>query len=273
MDDALASLPKSLRERARLDVLAGEIPALLAHPDWETPAPCCIWLHGRTVHKELDPGRYLRWLRAGIATCAIDLPAHGERLNVELQRPEHSLDVLEQAVGEIDAVVEALQSGHRAGVFDPRRVAIGGMSLGGMAVLRRLCDAHPFRAAAVEATTGWLTELYHPTLPAHAGAPWGVAHARERLARLDPMQRIVGWRPIPLLALHSESDQMVPWPSQREFLARLREHYASVGADPGSIEIVTWPSTGAPSEHVGFGREAPNAKDIQTAFLTRHLIG
>ena len=29
------------------------------------PRPTIIWIHGRTVSKELDPGRYLRWLRAG----------------------------------------------------------------------------------------------------------------------------------------------------------------------------------------------------------------
>jgi len=34
-------------------------------------------MHGRTANKELDPGRYLRLIRAGIAVCAIDLPGHG----------------------------------------------------------------------------------------------------------------------------------------------------------------------------------------------------
>lgn len=271
VEDRFQSLPRSLRDRSRAERLAGDIPALLAHPDWTSPAPACLWLHGRTVHKELDPGRYSRWLRAGIAVCAIDLPGHGERHDEDLQNPERSLDTLERTIGEIDLVLDALQGGELAGLFDPDRLAIGGMSLGGMATLRRLCDDHLFKAAAVEATTGWLTELYHPTLEGHAGAPWGVEHPRDRLAMLDPNEHLDTWRPIPLLALHTEADEMVPWPSQRAFLDRLRERYREAGADPSQIEVQTWPETGAPSEHIGFGREAAKAKDLQAAFLARHL--
>ncbi len=264
-------MPRSLREKARVIRVDGDIPVLLAHPDWETPAPTCLWLHGRTVYKELDPGRYLRWLRSGIATCAIDLPGHGDRFDETLQQPTHTLDVLEQTIQEIDVVVQALQQADLQGLFDPNRIAIGGMSAGGMAVLRRLCDNHPFRAVSVEATTGWLTELYYPTLDGHAGTPWGVQHPRDRLATLDPNEHIANWRPIPMLALHTEADEMVPWPSQREYLQRLRQHYEQAGADPELIQIQTWPETGAPSEHIGFGREAAKAKDMQTKFLATNL--
>jgi len=76
--ERFSRLPSSLASRAK-SVRFGDVPALLAHPDWETPAPVVLWMHGRTVSKELDPGRYLRWVRAGIAACAVDLPGHGER--------------------------------------------------------------------------------------------------------------------------------------------------------------------------------------------------
>lgn len=255
--------------------IGGEIPVLLAHPDGfggeARAAPTCLWLHGRTVYKELDPGRYLRWLRAGIATCAIDLAGHGDREDKSLQQPTRTLDVLEQTIMDVDTVVNALSEGELRGWFDLDRLAIAGMSAGGMAALRRLCDDHPFKAAAVEATTGWLTELYYPTLEGHGGAPWGVEHPRDRLARLDPIEHLDGWRTIPMLALHSEADEMVPWASQRVFLERLREHYAAVGADPGLVEVHTWAQTGAPSEHIGFGKFAAEAKDLQTEFLTRAL--
>jgi hypothetical protein len=36
--------------------------------------------------------------------------------------------------------------------------------------------------------------------------------------------------------------------------------------------LVTWPSTGAPHEHLGFGRVANDAKNLQTAFFKRHLL-
>src|SRR4029450_3068251 len=64
-----AKLPSALRANARwlrLGPTPGNIPALITHPDWAPGhlAPVVIWMHGRTVNKELDPGRYLRWMRA-----------------------------------------------------------------------------------------------------------------------------------------------------------------------------------------------------------------
>ena len=271
MKDRFAEFPRDLAGRTR-QVRFGEIPALLAHPDWTNPAPTVLWLHGRTVNKELDPGRYLRWIRAGLAACAIDLPGHGERFDAALQRPEGSLGVLEQAVGEIDRIVESLADPAHGGMFDLHRLGIGGMSLGGMAVLRRLCDEHPFACASVEGTTGWLEGLYFPEkvrLP-RAG-PWVVAHDPARVKALDPMAHLEGFGPIPLLALHSEADQMVPFASMSRFIDRLREHSRQRGADPSLIELRTWPTTGAPQEHVGFGRFSNDAKNAQTEFLRKHL--
>jgi len=191
-DQLLAALPHDLRKAARLTRI-GQIPALLAHPDWQRPAPAMLWMHGRTATKELDPGRYLRWLRAGIGVCAIDLPGHGERLIPEYHTPARTLDMLEQAVREVDAVVEFLASPEHRGVFDLDRLGIGGMSAGGMVTLRRLCDEHEFRCAAIEGTTGNLAGLYLPP-PGKPGdqAPWPVKHDPARVAALDPMQRLVG---------------------------------------------------------------------------------
>lgn len=265
-------MPSSLRTVARLERLgSGDIPALLAHRDWMTPAPVMIWLHGRTVAKEIDPGRYLRWIRAGIAVCAIDLPGHGERYDARLQHPRQTLDVLAGAVGEIDAIVASLGDERFEGVFDRTRLAIGGMSAGGMVALRRLCDPHPFVCAAVESTTGWLDELYYPTLADHAGTPWGFAHDREQIAPLDAMQHIDRFRPIPLLALHSLADEIIPFASQRAFLNRLGAQYRQRACDPDLIEVVTWEQTGAPSEHAGFGRVSADAKARQVEFLAKHL--
>jgi fermentation-respiration switch protein FrsA (DUF1100 family) len=272
MKDRFSEFPRDLAARSRT-VRFGAIPALLAHPDWATPAPTVIWLHGRTVNKELDPGRYLRWIRAGLAACAIDLPGHGERFDPELQRPERSLDVLEQAVGEIDRVVESLPDPAFGRAFDLDRLGIGGLSLGGMAVLRRLCEDHPFVCSAVEATTGWLEGLYFPE---RAGLPpaarWVVPHDPARVGALDPKTHLDGFRPIPLLALHSEADQIVPFAGMKRFLDELREHYRQRGADPSLIELKTWPETGASQEHAGFGRFSNEAKNAQTDFLRRHLM-
>lgn len=272
MIERFAKLPASLEAKARRVKLGPtEVPALLAHPDWSTPAPVCIWMHGRTVTKELDAGRYVRWLKAGIAACAIDLPGHGERLDEEFHSPKKTLDLLDAAIPEVDHVVEALAAPVFNGVFDLDRMAIGGMSAGGMVTLRRLCDPHPFICAAVEGTTGNLAGLYFARKHNEATAAWPVAHDPTRVARLDPMQHLESWRPIPLLALHSQKDEIVPFQTQREFIESLQLHYAASGTDMSAAVLHSWHETGAPQEHAGFGRYGNDAKNMQTDFLVRHL--
>jgi hypothetical protein len=259
--ERFARFPAALAAQTRAHRF-GEIPALLAHPDWNSPAPVVIWLHGRTVNKELDPGRYLRWIRAGIAACAIDLPGHGERAIPGMDQPQRSLDILEQVIPEIDQVLFALGDAQWNGAFDLDRAGIGGMSAGGMAVLRRLCDPHRFRCAALEGTTGDLGGMY-------LQRPWPGRDDPARVARLDPLQHLEGWRPIPFLAAHSESDRIVPISTMHTFLDSLRAHYRAQHADPSMIELVSWPETGAPDEHLGFGRYSNDAKNAQTAFFQR----
>ncbi len=264
--------PRDLAARARNTRLGPNVPALLAHPDWTTPAPVVLWMHGRTANKELDPGRYLRLIRAGIAVCAIDLPGHGERADPAMQAPERTLDTMHAALAEVNAIIAALSAPEFAGVFDTARVGIGGMSLGGMTTLRRLCDPHAFKCAAVEGTTGWLDGLYRPRENAlSARQRWTADHSPGRIAEMDPAQHLKHFAPIPLLAVHSEADQMVPFEGQQEFIARLRAHYAARAADPRLITLISWPETGAPQEHVGFGRFSNDAKNAQVDFFAAHL--
>jgi hypothetical protein len=120
-------LPSSLAAMSRTVRLAGgHVPALLVHPHLDAttgraarPAPILVWMHGRTVTKELDPGRYLRLARAGIASCALDLPGHGERFDAALQDPATYQDGVraaalnaeyEQARRDLDAATEAWMS-------------------------------------------------------------------------------------------------------------------------------------------------------------------
>jgi len=264
------ALPSALARQTRLDKLGpSHIPVLLAHPTWDpkspgqspvAPAPVCIWLHGRTVSKELDNGRYLRWIRAGIAACAIDLPAHGERFEADRQHSSRTLEIIAQVQHEIDEVLAGLADPRFAGAFDLSRVALGGMSLGGMITLRKLCDpAHPFCCAAVESTAGNLALMYKDRAD------------KSGIAAADAMAHIEAWRPIPLLALHSQADAVVPVACMSTFVDKLREHYQSQHADPNAIAFHTWTATGAPLEHNGFGKVAADAKTLQTDFLVKHL--
>jgi alpha-beta hydrolase superfamily lysophospholipase len=270
MHPRFAKLPSSLAERSRtVRLQPGNIPALLCHPDWLSPAPTVIWMHGRTANKELDSGRYIRWLKAGIAAVAFDLPGHGERSDAHLEGTAQTLDILGELIRDVDLVVEALADPVWQGVFDLDRLGIGGMSLGGMATLRRLCEPHEFRCAAVECTTGDLWSLYRPEGP----RPWGQVFTEEQVAPLDTLRHLAGFGPVPLLSMHSEADRIVPWGIQHAFLGKLRSHYVERGVDPKMVREVTWATTGAPEEHSGFGRVGNEAKNIQTEFLRGQLFG
>lgn len=266
MIERFATFPRSLQpltRTVRIPAASGEdVPALLIHPDWKTPSPVVIWMHGRTAYKEIDAGRFQRWLRAGIAACSIDLPGHGERADAEKQEAAYTLRMVKQASEEIDSVVEGLASPEYAGVFDLDRMGIGGMSAGGMVALRRLCDPHEFVCAAVEGTTGSLERM----------AMYPERHGRELLDAMNPIKHLDTWRPIPLLALHSEADAWVPIEGIREFTQALRDRYQEAGAEESLVQLVTWPTTGAPHEHLGFGRVSNEAKNTQTEFLARHLV-
>ncbi len=267
MDARFTQLPKSLQRLSKNVMLGDGVPSLVAHPQMDeseqSQVPAVIWMHGRSVNKELDPGRYQRWLRAGIGAIAIDLPGHGERYINEYMSPEKTLDLIEQGCSEIDGVVESIRS---LGYFDMNRLAIGGMSAGGMVTLCRLCSKHPFVGAAVEGTTGNLKELYFPT-PGLPGRPWPVEHDPKDVQAVDPMQNLENFRSIPLFALHNEGDEMVPIGGQRLFIDQLKSHYVDRGADSNLIELNTFVDTGAPSEHAGFGRYANDAKNLQLAFF------
>lgn len=267
MDERFAQLPKSLQAKSKSLRVGPDVPALIAHPDWESgqTAPAVLWMHGRTVNKELDPGRYLRWIRAGIGAVAIDLPGHGERYEVSFQSPARTLELIEQGRDEIDGVLESIRE---LGVFDMSRLLIGGMSAGGMVTLTRLCSPHPFIGACVEGTTGNLKDLYHPP-PGMPGRPWPVDHEASEIARIDPIEHLEGFHPIPLLALHNEGDEMVPIAGQMKFLDSLKDHYKEEGVDPELIELHTFTQTGAPQEHAGFGKYANDAKNIQLEFIQK----
>ena len=253
------TLPSALWDAARFEHWGPSgIPVLLAHPDRnaEAPVPVVIWMHGRTVSKELDPGRYLRWLRAGIGVCAVDLPGHGERLDPELQLPERALDVVLQMTGEIDELIDELRTRPE---FDSNRMAIGGMSAGGMATLTRLCRDHPFRCASVEATTGsWMSQRRRKMF---RGLPIDQIEAH------NPLDHLEDWREIPLQAIHSRLDEWVGVQGQETFINTLKDRYDA----PELVEFIVYAQTGAPYEHAGFGTFAADAKDRQTAFFQRHL--
>ena len=163
-------------------------------------------------------------------------------------RPEAVLDNIEQAASEIDDVINAI--GRRG--FDLDRMAIGGMSMGGMVAMVRLCRPHRFRATVLEATSG----------------NWRVQHQRqlfdhEAADRLDPIRHLDRWREIPVLAVHSRGDEWVDFDGQSAFLDELRRR----ATRPEAIEMFALDETGAPHEHLGFGRRTNDVKNRELEFL------
>lgn len=250
------ALPSALRRQSTRMDLNG-VPALLVTPEHTTaPPPLLVWMHGRTAYKELDPGRYLRLMRQGIAVCAVDLPGHGQRTDLATQSPAHVPAVVAQMLEELDDAVAAATEQLHA---DPARVAIGGMSAGGMVTLARLCRPHTFAAAAVEATSGSWQDL--PMARTLDDATWRVMEALEPATHLD------GWTPTPLLAIHCRADAWIPFPSQWRFLDAIERRHPHP-----PIQRVAYDSTGADGEHAGFGHHAADAKQTQVDFLTRTLL-
>jgi pimeloyl-ACP methyl ester carboxylesterase len=233
----------------------GEVPALIIKSD-DQPKPFLFWIHGRTADKELDPGRYLRYVRRGINICAVDLPGHGERFVASLQEPEAAYEVVKQMSEEVDGVLESLAT---IDGFDLQRAAIGGMSAGGLASILRLVHPHPFKAAVLEATMGqWRLSRHHKIF----------SHLSDvEFAASNPADQLDHWREIPIVSFHSRHDEWMPYAAQEEFIARLKQRYQA----PEKIEFVTFEHTGSPKEHLGFGRESAFVKDVQVEFLARAL--
>ena len=252
------ALPSSLLKISTIKTLANGVPTLLVRPDEYQggPFPFLFWMHGRTAHKELEPGRYLRLARMGIGSCAIDLPGHGNRLERRLQSPEAVLETIELASMEIDDVLHALTE-LQDFECDIEHAAIGGMSMGGMVAMARLCRPHRFKAALLEASSGSWSHQNHRQF-----------FDEEAVAMLDPIRHLQAWRDIPMLAIHSQHDEWVSWEGQKAFLDALRSQYTS----PEIIEELLFERTGAPHEHLGFGRFGHEARNGEVAFLTKHLL-
>jgi hypothetical protein len=266
-DERFKKLPRSLQAKSKHMLLGNDVPALIVHPDLDnkflSPCPWVLWIHGRSVYKELDPGRYNRWVRAGIGTVAIDLPGHGQRFVEGAHSPSQTIQNLTQCLGEIPTILQSITD---LNIFDMTKAAIGGMSAGGMITTRHICNPHNFLGASIECTTGDLLGLYFPERPSESGL-WRIHHDRDEVEAIDTPTHIAKFKPIPFLAMHNKGDELIPHHIQSDFIQTLKQHYIDNQADPNTIKLITYENTGSIQEHAGFGKYASEAKDVQLDFF------
>ena len=250
MPDLTATLPSYILAHSK-KILIGEVPALIGIPEDSSNPPWLLWLHGRTANKEVDPGRYLRLLRSGIAFCAVDLPDHGERAGPKKDDPTAVLDIVNQMTEEIDQIVDWMNINTQV---DSSRCAIGGMSAGGMSAIQRLTQVHNFIAASLEATTGnWESQGSRPMFN---------LISRNVLKMISPMNNLDQWTPLHVLAVHSKNDHWIDYEGQRLFIEKIK----SINEE-FTVKLISYENTGAPFEHIGFGNKSSANKDTQVNFL------
>ena len=108
----------------------------------------------------------------------------------------------------------------------------------------------------MEASTGnWAAQAHRPMFQ---------PLTPEALQSEDPMARLATWTPIPVLAQHSRLDEWIRFEGQSAFLEALREHNAG-----HPVDLQAYDRTGAPKEHIGFGKYGGQAKDLCRDFLLR----
>jgi len=145
-----ASMPRQLLQ---LQLDGGEaVPAILKLPAVR-PAPGVLLIHGFTSRKEAMADSFGRALAVhGVASLAIDLPLHGAREGgiegMSLRNPLALVEKWRLAVKETSSAVRYL-AGHSA--IDPRRIGLGGYSLGAFIGVIVAAESPLVRAIALAA--------------------------------------------------------------------------------------------------------------------------
>jgi predicted esterase len=183
------------------------VPGILQIPDASHEVPGALLLHGYTSHKEMmaeSVGRAL--LNVGIASLAIDLPLHGERM-VSAQRPNmmQPLELMRSwklALAECAIGLRYLAAREE---IDGKCLAVVGYSLGSFLGVT---------VASRERSVGAVV------LAAGGDLPTDVPFARIVRAVIDPVAAVRKLEGTPLYMVHGRRDRTVtPEQARRLFEA------------------------------------------------------
>jgi len=187
------------------------LPALFVAGHGTGKRPCLVFFNGYDVTKEVLYLMGLGELAArGISVLLCDQPGSGGALRLHGQRTRFDMEVPAAACFEAMAA--------RADV-DARRIAIGGISMGGYFAPRAASVEHRFAACvawgAFHDLLGVAANLAQTG--AHSAPPFQVAWVfgmnQEKLIGVAPnfnLDRVIGEMTCPLLVVHGESDRQVP---------------------------------------------------------------
>jgi hypothetical protein len=188
----------SRRSTLELDLGGTEaVPAILQMPRLEEPLPAVLLLHGYTSRKEDMASSIGRALYdRGVASLAIDLPRHGQRLRagreLTTRDPIGLVDTWRLALGEAGLALSYLAAQPKV---DGGRIGICGYSLGAYLSLT-LAAADP-RVGAIALTAGGDLPPSLPFLP---------------LIRtfVDPRRAVRALGGRPLLLMNGTRDRRIP---------------------------------------------------------------
>jgi dienelactone hydrolase len=218
------------------------MPALFIAGEGAGPRPCLVFFNGFDVTKEVVYLMGLDGLAArGISLLLCDQPGSGGALRIHGQPTRFDMEA------PAGACFEALAA--RADV-DSDRIAIGGISMGGLFAPRAASVDHRFAACvawgAFHDLIGVAANLQETG--AHSAppfqAPWVFGMGMERIRQVAPrfnLDPVIGEMTCPLLILHGESDRQVP-------VAQARRTY-DMATSSSRRDLVVFPAGGWGEEH------------------------
>src|SRR5207253_1813343 len=262
--DAAALMRHPAIESVEVPYDGTSLPALLVHPEPDAagskPAPCMVFFAGFDVTKELQYGYGVPDLAArGIGCLIVDGPGNGESVRFR------NLPLIAETERYATAAYEYL-AGRRE--FDPRRIGVMALSLGGYYAPRAAAleprfacciawgaqwDYHAIWAKRLEElASGKVLSLSVP--PEHLQWVLGVSSQAAALKKLEAfrLDGIVQKMRCPFLLLHGAGDEQIP-------LSLAEKCFAAVGSRHKTFKV--------------FERDEGSAVDHQLAAPTRAAAG
>jgi dienelactone hydrolase len=207
----LAGIPAM---HVRANTLSGPAPTVLLYCGWSG-----------TKESEIFTAEILAL--DGLRVIIPELPRHGERgPALDHFSPEgwaRFWEILFQAVDEAGPVLEAAVA---AGLADPARTGLAGISAGGMVALGAMARLPRVRATAALISCPAFEYLEEVSASGRGEGPMP-EDLRSRIRAYDPVLHLAQIAPRPLLLMNGTADTTLPFECVRRFAADAEAHYQS----------------------------------------------